>query len=410
MKYIRWIAISGLTVFLLLRGIVPAMEGVGTDFPNYYTSARLLVSGADTRRIYDDDWFQEQIQLNGINQPGKFSPFPPVTAFVLVPFAFASPLDALRMWTVLNFGLLAYACYVVAQITNRSWYWGALLFLLTGHALANNFRFGQFYLVLTLLVLSGYRKWIQGEATSSGVLLAIGTAVKYFPALFLVEFIVRRERKIIVSFVTTLCVLMILGIAVMGPAVHVQFLRSVLGPHLQGNIQDPFSPTFQSWNSLFRRLFLYDSIRNPNPFIQASFAYVVCLTLIYGAVVAALMAGMRQASHRFGEYGPSIQFALIGVAGLLLLPASATYHFLLLVPSVAILLGGKVWNLPQKILAVLYSCIGFIPFRFFDQFASSGIFTVMAYPRLMLMTGLFTASVAIAWKGPEHPTQLSVES
>jgi len=409
MKQARWLAIGALSLFVLLRGVLPAMEGIDTDFPNYYTSAKLLISGGDMSRVYDDAWFQDQIHLNGMNQLGKFAPFPPVTALVMVPVVFLSPQNALRVWTIFNLVLLAYTIVLVSKIMENSWSWGALVVLLSGHALANNFRFGQFYLVLTLLILLGYRFWLQGRTGVSGALFGIGACFKYFPAIFLLQFAARREWKTIASFAATVALVTTISIALLGPAVHLEFLRRVLGPHLQGNIQDPFSPMFQSWNSLLKRMFTYDSVQNPNPLVNGSLGYVVGLTIVYAIVAVALLSGIRNARSNPGAYASSIQFALIGIAGLLLLPASATYHFLLLLPSVAILLKGKRWTFSQKALLVFYSCIGFLPYRYFEQFSSRGVLMILAYPRLILMSALFVAALSIVHEGPKDHRLIAVE-
>jgi hypothetical protein len=400
MKRIQYISLAGLGLFLLIRGVVPAMESVDTDFPNYYTSARLLIDGGDMSRLYDDSWFQTHIYKYGMNQLGKFTPYPPITAFIMTPLVFFSPGNALRVWTLFNVVLLLIVVYLLSRITNRSWLWAAILVLLGGHALANNFRFGQFYLLLTVLIIFGYRYWIQGEQVKSGILLGVGAAVKYFPVLFFFEFIRRREWKIVLAGALTITLLTTAGIVVLGPALHEEFLHQVLGHHLAGNIQNPYSPVFQTWNSLFRNLFVFDPLRNPKPLVDSSTAYLLSLCCVYGLVAISLVLAFKQSIRRFGISSRSIQFALLGIAGLLLLPASATYHFLLLALPVALLLDGKEWTIPQKSLGVVYGFIGFIPYHYFEQFQSRGILTVLSYPRLILMTGLFVAAIVIARTGP----------
>src|ERR1700726_2348406 len=92
----------GLAALVFQKGIVPAMSGIEADFPGYFTAARIVIDGQDTRRLYDDDWFREQIRRYGLESaknPGKFAPFPPPTALLLVPLARFEPLTALRIVT-----------------------------------------------------------------------------------------------------------------------------------------------------------------------------------------------------------------------------------------------------------------------------------------------------------------------
>ena len=92
----------GLATYLFQKGVVPALAGIDADFPGYFTAAKIVLDGGDTRRLYDDDWFRQQIRRYGLEtdrNPGKFAPFPPPTALLLVPLARFEPLAALRIVT-----------------------------------------------------------------------------------------------------------------------------------------------------------------------------------------------------------------------------------------------------------------------------------------------------------------------
>ncbi len=79
-----------------------------TDFPNYYTAARLLVKGAPIRNYYDWPWFQKQINYAGIeNQLGGYIPQTPLTMLPMLPVAGFRPQIAKRIWLLLNLGFLA---------------------------------------------------------------------------------------------------------------------------------------------------------------------------------------------------------------------------------------------------------------------------------------------------------------
>ena len=92
-----------------------------------------------------------------------------------------------------------------------------------------------------------------------------------------------------------------------------------------------------------------------------------------------------------------MDFALLGIGGILLFPASATYHFLLLSVPVAVLLASvdKEWSHEQGILVALYALIGFIPYSLIRQFDGQGLMTFIAYPRLFLMLAMFVVSVRL---------------
>ena len=83
------------------RGMVPAMSKIDSDFPNYFTAAKIVADGGDVERLYDNSWFQGQMRRYQIGKPseGKFAPFPPPTALLLVPLTRLEPLNALRVMT-----------------------------------------------------------------------------------------------------------------------------------------------------------------------------------------------------------------------------------------------------------------------------------------------------------------------
>ncbi|MGB2867327.1 MAG: glycosyltransferase family 87 protein [Bacteroidota bacterium] len=395
MRFLQNTALLALTAFLLYRGIIPALTTVDTDFPNYYTASRLFIEGRNMQKIYDDRWFQQEIVRYGMNQEGKFSPFPPATTFIMIPFAFLTPLNALRVWTVLNCGILAALIALLAHVTGKSWKWSALLTLASGHALANNFRFGQVYLFLAFFILAAYAHWVKERAVQSGALLGISAAFKYFPLVFIPYFLFRREWKLVAAEIGSLIAVIILGLWTFGLEVHKEFISTIPANHLYGNIQNPFSATFQSWNSLFRRLFVHDPALNPNPVLDLPSAFPIALALVYGAVLILLVRGFRKSLRLSDDQSSRVQFSLIMLAGLLLLPVSATYHFLLLVVPVGILLSqaGQHWTRTEQAFAVVFVLIGFIPYNLLTRFDSHGLLSVFAYPRLLLMTGLFALAV-----------------
>src|SRR6476619_1832580 len=63
-----------------------------TDFPNYYTAARLVRSGGHLRDFYDWTWFQRQMNVAGFErQLGAYTPQPPLTMLPMVPIAGFAP-------------------------------------------------------------------------------------------------------------------------------------------------------------------------------------------------------------------------------------------------------------------------------------------------------------------------------
>src|SRR5687768_16482282 len=100
-------------------------------------------------------------------------------------------------------------------MTTLPFAWVLFVALLGGDALGNNFAFGQFYVVLTcLLVLACY--WMDRRPSWAGLCIAIGAVTKIFPVLFILYFAVTRRWRAAIWATTATAALTLTGIAVMG--------------------------------------------------------------------------------------------------------------------------------------------------------------------------------------------------
>ncbi len=395
-RIVRYAVIALLALVLLVRGIVPAFTTIDTDFPNYYTASRLVLEGKDVSRLYDDVWFKQQIASYGISVDGKFSPFPPPTILIMLPIAWLSPRTAMTVWTILNMFTLAVMMVLVQRTTRKSLWWVSLLILFTGHGLINDFRFGQCYLILALGLLLGYRSWSWNNPLAAGVLLGAGASIKYFPLVYIPLMILREEWKLLLTFILCVAALNGVTLAIVGTGVYEEFFKNIFMNHLSANMQDQFSSAFQSWQSLFRRLFVGDDLLNPSPLFLWPAGFVVLTSLVVATVILIAASEAWQLQRIGDETSFPLQFSLLTIAGLTILPASATYHFLLLMLPVALLISTAASS-PSRYhtwLALAYAALGFIPYHLVRGFDGQGFLTVLAYPRLWLMTIIFIVTVA----------------
>ncbi len=332
-----------LGIAVLVRGVVPALTRVDADFPNYFTAARIVVERGPAERLYDDSWFQQQIlrEMPDLAVRGKFGPFPPPTALLLVPLAYLSPLSALRVTTALSLLCLVLSIGLLTRVAQLSLTVSALLVLLSGYAVYNSLRFGQPYIEVSTACILGYYAWLQGRPRLAGVCFGLFVPIKYVPAFILVYFALRRQWPLVLSGVATAGALMLVSIAVLGWPVHAIFLSSVLGNHLAANLsqQDPFTASFQSFDTLFRRLFVFDATANPHPWLAAPALQVAAVAVTKAALIVLGVAAVVKLTRadRANSTGPSI--GLLGILVLLIAPATATYHFVLLWLPVALLIG-----------------------------------------------------------------------
>jgi hypothetical protein len=398
--------LAALVFVLVARGVVPAMSKIDTDFPNYFTAAKIVSDGGSVERLYDTVWFRQQMRNYRIGNAaeGAFAPFPPPTALLLVPLNRLEPLNALRVMTSLNIMCLICSIILLARILCWSFVDAGVFVLLSGYAVLNGMRFGQPYVLVSLSCILGYYARLKGRPLLAGICFGLFSPIKYFPVVILIYFAFRKEWRVVVGGATAILVVALASIGVLGWKIHQDFLFSVLGNHLIANLQDPFTASFQSFDTLFRRLFVFDATSNPQPLLALprlqSIGVPITKTLILLAAVATLIKLAR--SGVATATAPSI--GILGILTLLLAPATATYHFVLLWLPIGLLVRHfSCERSPMYAYFILgaYALIGFFPYRITSSFAGHGGLTLLAYPRLFLLFAMFIACVYFIWSQTE---------
>lgn len=405
-KFGGYLLLSFFSALLITKGILPAWQSVHSDFANYYVSAKLVADGVDLQNIYDNDWFQSKIKNYDINTPGKFSPFPPITAWLLLPIVSFEPLTAQRVFTLINILFIVVGVVVLKKITNWSLIQCATLLLGCGLGLVNNIAFGQVYLIMTVFILIALLLIKANHSLIAGIILGVFTALKYFPIVIVAGLILTGSREVKSNFkpkeffknsysltslysIVTLILALIAQYIFFGSKIMSDFFQSALLPHLNGELdgQGLYSFQFQSWDVFFRSLFVYDSAFNPNPLLDWPNGHPIMkfmMTIIIFILLSVTLYKCRQAPQHKGIY-----LALPILAALVLLPVSATYHFILSVPAIAILASSQLYSKKETcLLLTLYGLLGLIPYGLaFNLGQSWGLF--FAYPRLWLVSALF---------------------
>ena len=385
-----------LSIFIVFRGIIPGLTKMDTDFPNYYAAGVIARTGAGVDQMYDDIWFQKQIQSHGIDQQGKFSPFPPPTAVFFIPFSYLTPIVALRWMTFLNVIALIISVWLVSKLFDFSHLESITFALFSGWGLANCFRFGQMYLLVSLAVLAAFYLSRRRAPTASGVIAGLFMTIKYFPIVVATDYLLKKNWRALVAMVLTCTAIFALSILVLGWEIHRQFFSMILGSHLQSDLsgQNPFSSTYQSFDSLLRRLFILDSVLNPQPLVASSIAFAGAKALV---VVTILGSGVYCIGRLRQLWASAdLPLAVVSFAVLLVAPATATYHFLLLWLPVGMLIHYFRQNQQSKFLIatiIMYAAVGFLPYSFFHRFEGKGLLTLFAYPRLWLLLVLYAIAL-----------------
>jgi len=391
-----------LSLYLLFYGIIPSWKSIHSDFPSYYVSSRIVLEGTSVEKLYDDDYFSKKAREYGIHRHVRFSPFPPATAFILLPLASLDPLAAQRIWTLVNIMALGACIYILKKITGWRYRPTAVFVLLGGIGLATNFRFGQFYLMLSLMIMTAYLLEKNGKLGWAGLLLGLGMVLKYFPVVFVLGYVISKSWKLVFYSVGTVFFLIVLQAVVFGPDLLLHYFNQVFWPHLDGKIggQGTYSYLYQSWESLFNFLFVYHPDLNPNPLINWPVGKAIAKFLVHSMVLTSMVwiIWKIRANKLVGE--KDIYLYLVGLAALVLLPASASYHFLLLTFPMALMIkvaAPDTQTLRLGMLVVPYVLIGFIPYGYLFAMGKEWV-VVLAYPRLLLVSIIYIFSLIFTWQ------------
>jgi Glycosyltransferase family 87 len=395
---------AALAFVLTVRGFVPAMSKVDSDFPGYFTAAKIVADGGEVERLYDDSWFQDQMRHYQIGKPseGKFAPFPPPTALLLVPLAQLQPLNALRVMTGVSVLCLVCTIVLLARIISWSLIDSAVFILLSGNAIIGALRLGQPYILVSLSCVLGYYAYVKGRPVLAGVCFGLFSPIKYFPVVILTYFAFRKEWKLVLGGATAILAVALISIGVLGWKIHEEFLSSILGNHLVANLsmQDPFTASFQSFDTLFRRLFVFDATQNPQPWVALPRLQVIGLIITKASIFLAGIATLVKLARSDVGNAAAPSIGLLGVLTLLLAPATATYHFVLLWLPVGLLVDyffRQGTPIRAYLILGIYALIGFFPYRFTAPFEGRGGLTVLAYPRLLLLLAMFAACAYFVW-------------
>jgi hypothetical protein len=396
--------LAGLVALLLLKGVMPALKEITDDFPEYFTSAKSVRDGQDAVKLYDGAWFREQTRRYGVGHaetPGEFSPYPPPTALLLTPLTGFKPLTALRIVTGLNLVCLMCSMLLLSRIFAWRLMDSALFILLSGWALLSGLRFGHPYILISTFCLLGYYLYLKRMPLLTGLCLGVFVPIKYYPLIVLAGFALHRQWRVLLGGGIAMAAVALVSVGVLGWKVHQIFLLDVILNHLTGHlIPGPrFTAIFQSFDTLFERLFILDPARNPHPWLSAPPAARVAIVATKALLVLAAAAALINLARARGVSAIAPTIGILGVLVLLIAPGSGTYAMVLLWLPVALLINyflSERARVPAYLILCTYVLIGFIPYGHTYRFEGDGGLTVLAYPRLFLLLAMFLVCIYAA--------------
>jgi len=371
-----------------------AWNSLVTDFPNYYTAAQLAHDGYDTSRMYEWDWLEREKDHRAI--PIRVIGLVPITPFstlFLWPLVGLKPLAAKHLWILLNLLLVVPICWMLRSMTGLNYQRLALIFALN-FPFYRNLEFGQFYVLLLLLVTAACWAALKNHQAWSGALVAIAAAAKIFPVMFFVFFLQRRMWRALAWGVISGAAAAGLSIAVFGWNVHRTYLLEILPWALHGEAMPPYV-TNASISGVLHVLFLAEPLWNPNPWHSS----VLCFSLLFPVLQMLVLApavllidGDDKSPRRI-----MLEWSAMLTASLAISTIPASYNFVLLVLPMCLLSSILLERKQYGWLAALVVAYIGIGFPFPTPAKIQGLEILFYIPRLPLMIGVLLGIYALLW-------------
>ncbi len=349
-------------LFVLLIIIVRAIYQPIGDFGNYYYAARFMLEGNWGLWIYDPTSFN--LSIYDLGQKDfflNFTSLTPLTTIFFLPFAIFKISISKIIWNVFSVGLL------LASISSMHRHFSAKLnvnfyflfaFLL---AILTNINHGQAYFLLLFLIWFGYKNYIDNNKGYAAILWALAFHLKIIPGLLILLFIFKKDLKGLLYFILASIALVFISAPLIGLDVWFNYIIHILPKLQQGYINDPFAVSYQSFDVLFRKLFVYDEILNPTPLYQDS--YLFSSLSLFVKLIFVLSIGL----YCLKESEIKKQLGLITIGMLIISGYGNSFSMVLLSIPLMVILYDSTIGSAQKVVYLIFtlSC-SLLPYYWFS--------------------------------------------
>jgi hypothetical protein len=398
-RAVRWLerAVLCLSVLYLCMHTLPrAWSTLNTDFPNYYMSARLAHEGYDTDRMYEWSWLEREKDHRAVDiRVIGLLPITPFSTLAIWPLAKLAPLTAKHIWILLNLAFLIPIGWMLRSMTGLSYQRVALALSLC-FPLHRNLLFGQFYVLLLLLIVAGCWSYLRGYRATAGVLVALAAACKVFPAVFFVFFLRRRDWRALIWGAVTGLATVAVSVAVFGWNVHRTYLHEILPWALRGGGLQPYIAG-ASISSVLHYLFLSEPQWNPHPWHYSPLCYALLLPALQILALAPAILFIRRGDVTRTRI--LLEWSALLTASLVDLRAdAASYNFVLMVFPACVLAAVLFQRKRYGWLAALLIAYLGIGFPLPIPHGMMGPAILLHVPRLPLMFALLLGIYVLLWR------------
>jgi len=397
----------GLFTWLVVR---PAAANPYTNgFATLYTESRILIeSPRDLRRVYENDWFQQQIdRFLGRHVLDIAQGQPPTMSLMLAPVAWLSPARARLVWIVLSTLFWVAGLAALANgLALRSLYGVPAFVWLTAavtpyRPIAENLKRGQGYALMFFLLCLAVRSMLRPtrrRAWTGGVFLGLMFALKSAGLWLYPLLTAARKWRLLSAAAAAAATAALVGAALAGWQIWPIYVDRAF--HWIATEPSNHVTAYQTVASLAGHLFVFHPVWNPSP-VRHLPALAKALPLLAMGIVFVISARrQRLDSERLEERALTLGMFVAPLVAMA--PIGEGYHYTMIFPAVLI---GWWWFLrteaPKRNWLLMAVCTALIctPQQYYgSSHLQAGWLALLAYPRvygaLMLWGLLAHAMVA----------------
>jgi hypothetical protein len=374
--------------------IIESMHRPIEDYGGYYFGSKFFLDGSfNASTIYETYAFNHKIYAEGYtNLLLCYTPFPPTTSLFFLPFTFFELYASKLIFNCLSSLLFIFSLVRIVKYLNIPNWVYLLLPLIFFIPIRNNIFFGQAYFILFSLLVEGYIFYKKESFWSASLVWGLAIVLKIFPVICLLFLVFEKKWKQLFCIATAVFSLLIISFYFNGIEVWKTYLLEIFPRVSNGELNDAFTPQFQSMFMLLKNCFVADSLLNPHPVMHSPVFFNIFNFLFKVTVVSfcAFVSLNKKLNGIVSKNAGIVKFGLWTIASILLSPNGSTYSLImLLIPFLSIVQIEKNILWKGMLLVVLFS-INNLPVGMFFSLPA-----VFQFPRLYLMIGLFLLLIYI---------------
>lgn len=401
-KYNNSLPVIVVLVFVLCLILFQSTQASLGDFGNYYYSSKFLLNGNWGLWVYEPIAFNKAIYELGQRKFFlNYTPVPPFTALVYVPFTFLSVVKAKLVWNVINLLLFFGALNRIQLITKVSWNWMLVFTALLFIPLRNTINEGQSYLLVLFLLVEGFYQFNLGRFWLMALCWALAIHLKITPAIVLLFLLFDKQWKPALYLLLVSFFMLLVSMPILSLSVWENYVLTILPRLFNGEINDTYAINYQSAQVVFKQLFYPDALHNPSAMYNNPYCYLLSWNvfkfMLLAMAVYGSVWGSKSTQQRFAIW-LSVSFLISGYGN--------SFSMILLLIPVTFLFttSGKV---KQACMLLSLVIIGWLSYSYFVSwpllFKFPRLFGLLVLFGLMLewsnikqLLGLVSLSVAFA--------------